>query len=133
MNDGGQAFPGLEYTLGHGGVKFDGILPNGEAAWSSRAPGMTLLDYMAGQAPEPGISELAGALGVPESTPKEPYQISDEMKRSGVKCARELYDELPWLEKLAMVARYKYAHADAMLAERARRYAAAKEATDAKA
>ena len=97
MNDGGPAFPGLEYTPGQGNAKFDGVLPNGETAWSIHAPGMTLLDYMAGQA-------LAAFC-----------------------CHTDVNSKKEDVAKLA------YGMGEEMLAERARRYAAAKGATDAKA
>lgn len=116
MSDGGPAFPGLEYTPGQGNAKFDGVLPNGETAWSIHAPGMTLLDYMAGQA-------LAGMLAADGNDPRwTGKDTSPEYQPGGGK----------WLDPSGVAAQ-SYDIADAMLAERARRYAAVKEATDAKA
>lgn len=99
-NDGGPAFP-TEYE--------------------QPQTGMSLLDWFAGQAPEPGIQELAGVMGVPESIPKEPFDLTSADRAAGIKCVRELYADLPWKDKIAVCAAYKFAHAAAMLAERSKR------------
>lgn len=105
MNDGGPAFPThLEDQFipipggGMGRAK--------DYGWESQ-PGMTLLDYMAGQALNAYIHDW--------------MRMNDAMKHvvPGPTSAISM-DE---------IAIHSYRLADAMLAERARRYAAAKEAT----
>lgn len=63
IDDGGPAYPGLEYSSGYGNQKFDGVLPSGDSAWSTHAPGMTLRDWFAGQA-------LAGMLAADGNDPR---------------------------------------------------------------
>lgn len=111
--DGGPAFPrpasvGTDYATGQTGV-----------AIRDSQSGMSLRDWFAGQAPEPGIQELAGVLGMDEATPFESWDLTPEQRTAGVLCVREAYAKLSWTEKLAACAKYKYAHADAMLAARA--------------
>lgn len=51
IDDGGQAFPGVEGVAGYGG-SYPIILPDGRIEWMQTAPGMSLRDYFAIKASE---------------------------------------------------------------------------------
>ena len=48
-NDGGPAFPGLQYTEGHGDY-IPAMMPNGDSVWIKISPGMPLRDWIASKA-----------------------------------------------------------------------------------
>lgn len=76
---------------------------------------MNLRNYFAAHAPEPGIAELAHFMDLPPDTPLETWDVSPEQFAKGVLCVRDRYNKLTVAQKLSVVARYKFAHADAML------------------
>lgn len=112
IDDGGPAFPRSPYV----GEDAHCMVP--DDSFTKGHPGMTLLDYFAGQAPEPGIQELAHVMGIPDDTPRERHDKPTGWKG---KCVREVYEAMTGEEKFTLCAKYKYTHAAAMLAERKRR------------
>lgn len=102
IKTGGAAFPGGQFEPQHAGS-------NDREPWNH---GMTLRDYFAAHAPEPSTGELAKTAGLTV----QHNHVSDDDTFLG-----ELHlwwEKLPNTEQLALVAKYRWVYADAMIKAR---------------
>jgi len=77
--------------------------------------GMTLRDYFAVHADQPGVSEIVAMAG------GETDGFRVKFSSGGSECKfNEWWNNLPLEDRLTLSARVRYAMADAMLAERAK-------------
>jgi hypothetical protein len=102
-----------------GGSAFPLVIPPSEQ-WSEFDRGLSIRDWFAAHAPEPGIAEIAHFIGLDESFPKEPSDVpgNEPWHIKQTKCVRGVYAAMDWRDKLAAATTWKYAWADAMLAAR---------------
>ncbi|MBE0561806.1 MAG: hypothetical protein IH622_13470 [Ochrobactrum anthropi] len=106
INTGGHVFPSLSRIVG------DPSNPNGHSFRVGGEDGLTLRDYFAAHAPEPSTGELAKTAGLTV----QHNHVSDDDTFLG-----ELHlwwEKLPNTEQLALVAKYRWAYADAMIKAR---------------
>lgn len=101
INDGGPAFPGLEFPEGNGCAKRS--FPEGD--WEQYQPGMTLRDYFAGCALR-GLTSNGDAIAASKDLAG---LAEDEMERI-------VHGAAP--KQAMVIANWCYGYADAMLAAR---------------
>lgn len=100
-----------------GGAAFPGIVIANPGEWAYGAPGMSLRDWFAANAPQPGWTEMLWAAGNPKGV------RADRFGSAALNDGEVWGDQ--WFQALTLTERYRlysicnYAYADAMLERRA--------------
>lgn len=101
--DGGAAFP----------------IPNERDQWgdgiSEGSRGMSLRDYFAVHADQPGVAEIVAVAGGETDGYRVRFNAGETERKFN-----DWWNDLPLADRLSLSARVRYAMADAMLAERAK-------------